>query len=185
MDIGFALRSTIFCFIFLLDWCFALRIMSNVKNTKQVKKFIRFFVLLPPYLTNLFCCIYLFDACFTLRSILYFFYFWFRVMFCSQNHEHRQEHKKGKNFSVIFRSFTIFNFFSLLYLFVRWMFCSQIYFSLYWCFALIFMSIVKNIKKVNKFMIFSILLPYLFFLQNFSCSPRSEYFEFFFMFVCL
>ena len=56
---------------------------------------------------------------------------WFGVMFSSQNHEHCQEHQKGKNFSTIFRSSTIFIFFSLSYLSFRWMYCSQIYFSLY------------------------------------------------------
>ena len=56
-----------FCFIFGLEWCLALRIMSTVKNTKKVKTFLPFFVLLP-YLSSFLCHIYLFDGCIALRS---------------------------------------------------------------------------------------------------------------------
>jgi len=127
------------CFIFLLHWCFALRIMCNVKNTKKVTTFLRFFIFLP-YLTNLLCCISPLEGCFALRSTLYFFYFCFRLMFYSESHEHREEHQKRNKFSTVFHSSTIFNCFSLsywyfaiiftfllLYFCVRSMFCSEIH----------------------------------------------------------
>ena len=57
----------------------------------------------------IFCLISSFDLDFALRSALYLFYFCVVLMFCSQNYEQHEEHKKGNNFSAIFRSSTIFN----------------------------------------------------------------------------
>ena len=81
--ISFLLSDLLFfCFIFVLDWCFALKFMSNVKNTTNITTFLHFFLLLQ-YFTNVLCCISLLDECFALRSTLYLFYFYFGVMFCS------------------------------------------------------------------------------------------------------
>jgi len=124
--------------------------MSNVKNTKKVTTFLRFFVLLP-YLTNFLCCISLLEGYFSLRSTLYFFYFCFGLMFCSEIHEHREEHQKGNNFSTIFILLPYLTPFLchidilLSYL----LFCCIS--VLDQCFALRFMSTMKNTEKVTTF----------------------------------
>ena len=142
----------------MLHWCFALRFMSIVKNTKKVTPFLRFFILLP-YLTNLFCCISLLDGCFALKSTLYFFYFCFGLMFCFEIHEHREEHQEGNNFSTIFRSLPyLISFICYIYLLDE---CFTLRSTLFccisvldWCFALRFMSTVKNTEKISTFLRF-------------------------------
>ena len=140
----------------MLHWCCAFKITSIVKNTKKVTTFIKNFVLLP-YLTNLFCCISLLDECFALRSTIYFFYFCFGLMFCFEIHEHHEEHTKGNNFSAVFRSLPyLTSFICYIYLFDGcFTFRSTIFCCisvLDQCFALRFMSTVKNTEKnINDF----------------------------------
>jgi len=89
-------------------------------------------------------------------------------MFCSQIHEHSEEHKKGNNifcFSVIFFYSTIFNYFSFLW--------SISMLDEY--FALRFMNTVKNTKKVTTFLL---LCDFLFFYYI------SHYFSYLLYFFC-
>ena len=41
-----------------------------------------------------FCCIFVLDGCFAPQIYFYVLYFSVRWMFCSQIHEHSEEHKK-------------------------------------------------------------------------------------------
>ena len=62
---------------------------------------------------------FFYSTIFNYFSLKYFYVGW---IFCSQTHEHREEHQKGNNFSSSLWFFAIiFNYFSYLLYFVCWM----------------------------------------------------------------
>jgi len=107
----------------------------------------------------LFCWISSFDLDFALKSTLYLFYFCVALMFCSQNHEQREEHKKVTTF---LRFFVLLPYLTNILCCISLLgdvllsdlLCISFIFVLDWCFALRFMSTVKNTKNITTFLRF-------------------------------
>jgi len=144
------------------------------------------------------------DGCSALKSTLYFFYFCFGLMFCSEIeiHEYREEHRKGNNFFAIFCSLPyLTSFICYIYLFdgcftirsvrcVGLMFCYKIHeyhekyqkdinffaFFLYLFVAHLIIIIMSTVKNTKKISAFL-------FLCIFFPSTIFNYFSLLYFFV--
>jgi len=73
------------CSNFVLELCFALRIMSTVKNTKNITNFLHFFLLLDCFyfFCTYLCCIPLFDRYLLLDILFFVVFLWLMNVFLS------------------------------------------------------------------------------------------------------